>query len=318
MSEIRESIASYGLHAGNDAPKNNIFSHVGIVGCGFLGQAIALLCARRGFDVVFLELSQQRVDQAMDGMSHALDLEIERWGLTDSEKKSILSRISGTTVYADLAKSDIVIEAIKSRTREKCVPDRKSIFKKAEEVVSEECLIVTNSTTLVITELAAELDHPERCASLHFIFPVEDAEIVEVARGLHTSEAAYERVQRFAKMLKKTVIPVVESPGIISTRLIAPMINEACSILMEGVATKEDIDTTMRLGMGNSMGPFEAADLFGIDRVTRWLDNLYNEFGNTRYKASPMLKKLMRAGKTGRSVGEGFYKYDKYGSKIHD
>ncbi|MBR9999470.1 MAG: hypothetical protein KFF73_10885, partial [Cyclobacteriaceae bacterium] len=255
-------------------------------------------------------------DDAIRGISRALDRMIERWGMTDSDKRAILSRIKGTTEYKDLKGCDIVIEAVKSKTREDSVELRKNIFREIEKVVDVKTIIATNSTTLVITELSSELDHPERCVSLHFISPAADVPVVEVARSLHTSDEAYKKVCKFARLLGKRIIPVIESPGIISTRLIAPMINEACEILMEGVADMEDIDATMKIGYGFPYGPFEMADKIGIDVVVWWLDNLYKEFGDIKYKASPMLKKRVRANHRGRDTGVGFYKYDPEGRRI--
>jgi 3-hydroxybutyryl-CoA dehydrogenase len=152
--------------------------------------------------------------------------------------------------------------------------------------------------------------------SLHFLSPADKIPIVEIARGLNTSDDTYEKVCQFAKMFGKKVVPVIESPGIISTRLIAPLINEACEILMEGIGKMEDIDDTMKMGFGFPLGPFESADKIGLDTIVRWLDNLYNEFGDLKYKASPLLKKMVRANHIGRETFRGFYKYDEEGKRI--
>ncbi|BDD04702.1 3-hydroxyacyl-CoA dehydrogenase family protein [Aureibacter tunicatorum] len=318
MSEIVESIEGYGLKINNsDQQKSsNIFAKVGVVGCGILGQEITRLAAQNGLEVVFIEISEARIKEAFEAFEMVFDSEIDRWGMTESEKKSILSKIKGTTDYQELAGCDIVIESIKSKSREDSIEIRKRIFKNIEEFVSEDTIIATNSTTLVITELSNELDHPERCLSLHFLSPATEANVVEVVRSLYTVDSAYEKVEAFARLLNKKVIPVQESPGVISTRLIAPIINEACSILMEGVGKVEDIDSTMKLGFGFPLGPFEMADKYGLDTVVRWLENLYKEFGNTRYKASPLLKRMVRANRLGRETGQGFYTYDKDGYKI--
>jgi len=190
------------------------------------------------------------------------------------------------------------------------IPIRKEIFKKIEEVVDQTCIIATNSTTLVITELSNELEYPERCVSFHFLSPVQESQVVEVVCGLYTSTTSFERVCQFAKMIDKRVVRVTESPGIISTRLVAPLINEACRMLMEGVGSVEDIDTTLKLGFGFPHGPFEMADKYGLDRVVRWLDNLYAEFGELHYKASPTLKKMVRGNRLGMVTRKGFYEYD--------
>ncbi len=317
MAEQVEPIEEYTLKTkSEEVGRHETINKVGIVGCGNLGQEIARIISNHGIDVVFLELSNQKIEDAINGIRRDLDNQIERWGMTESDKRAILSRIKGTLEYKDLKGSQVVIEAVKSKTREDSVELRKKIFKEIERVVDEKAIIATNSTTLVITELGSELDHPDRCVSLHFLSPARDVPIVEVARSLHTSDEAYKKVCKFARLLGKTIIPVVESPGVISTRLIAPMINEASEIMMEGVASMHDIDNTMKLGFGFPYGPFEMADKIGIDIVVRWLDNLYREFGDIKYKASPMLKKRVRANHLGRNTGVGFYKYDGEGKKI--
>jgi len=291
-------------------------SKVAIIGGGYLGQEIIRTVARHGLDVVFIDLNEQIIKTTMNSISSELDHLTERWELTVGEKKAIMSRIKGSLDYADLADADLIIEAIKSRTREAMVEVRKEVFKKIEAQVSDQAIIATNSTTLVITELSSELRSPERSVSLHFISPVHESKVVEVVCGLHTSKEAFEKVCRFAEIIGKRVIRVTESPGIISTRLVAPLINEACGILLEGVGTVEDIDTTLKLGFGFPLGPFEMADKYGIDRVVRWLDNLYAEFGNLRYKASPILKKMERANHIGIASRCGFYRYNEKLIKI--
>ena len=312
-----EPIERYALKSsGDEKRESDTFTKVGIVGCGILGQEIARMVSSYGIDVIFLELSNAKIHEAIKGIKRDLKHMIKRWGMTDSDKRAIMSRIHGTLDYEDLRGCEVVIESIKSKTREQSVDTRKEIFKNIEKVVDSKAIIATNSTTLVITELASELKNPERCVSLHFISPAGDIPLVEVAKSLYTSDDAYKRVCRFTRLLGKRIVPVIESPGIISTRLIAPMINEACEILMEGVADMVDIDDTMKIGYGFPLGPFEMADKIGLDMVIRWLDNLYREFGDIKYKASPMLKKRVRANHLGREAGIGFYKYDEERKRI--
>lgn len=309
MAEIIvEPIEKYALSK-KDKPKT-LFSKVGIVGCGSTGQAIARIIACKGIEVVFVELSEQAVKHAMDEMSRYFDRMIDRWGMTPGEKRSILSRIKGTLKYEDLSDCDLVIESILSKTRENAIDIRKEVFKKIEKHVAPEAIIATNSTTIIITELSAELQHSERCVSLHFSTTSPDARIIEVVRGLTTSDEAYEKVLKFGKLLSKTVIPVEESPGLISVRLFVVLLNEACQILVEGVAKKADIDQTMASGFGSKLGPFQMADKIGLDKVLRWMDNLYGEFGDVRYKATPMIKRMVRANLLGRKSRKGFYVYD--------
>ncbi|MGF1584758.1 MAG: 3-hydroxyacyl-CoA dehydrogenase family protein [Bacteroidales bacterium] len=309
-----EPIEQYGLSQ-KDRPKT-LFSKVGIVGCGSVGQAIARIISCRGIEVVFIELSESLIKQSIDSIGCQLDRMIQRWGMTPGEKRSIMSRIRGTLDYEDLADCDLVIEAILSKTRENSVGVRKEVFRRIEKYVTPESIIATNSTTIVITELSSELEHKERCVSLHFSTTSPDAGILEVARGLYTSDEAYSRVLTFGKLLSKVVIPVEESPGLISVRLLVVLINEACHILGENVATKENIDLTMSSSLSTKQGPFEMADRIGLDRVLRYMENLFNEFGDIRYKANPQIKRLVRANQLGRKTGKGFYEYDENGARI--
>ena len=318
MEELVEPIENYALRKEKIKPVSGktSFNKVGLIGCGYIGQNIARMSSRHGLDVVFIEVSEEKIKQSFHNLSKDLDWLIERWGMTESEKRAILSRIKGSLDYSELKTCDIVIEAIKAPDRTDSIEIRKSIYNKIEENVNEDTIIATNTSTLLITELTADLKHPERCVSFHFISPAPESRIVEVVKGLYTSEQVYEDVVKFARLLDKTIISVNESPGIISTRLIVPLINEACEILMEGVGSMEDIDSTMTLGFGLPLGPFAMADKLGLDKVVRWLDNLYKEFGDVKYKTSPLLKKLVRAHQLGRTTGKGFYEYDQEGNKI--
>jgi len=314
MKEIVEPIEQYALSK-KDRPKT-LFSKVGIVGCGTVGQTIAVLVATHDIEVVFIEIEQEKIDAAYKGMEAALDHKINHWGMTINEKKLILSRIKGSLKCSDLQGCDLVLEAVKSKSREQRVSIRKDIFKRIEAQVSPETIIATNSTTVVITELSSELKHKDRCVSLHLSTSNPSANIMEVVKGLYTSDETYRNVEKFAKLIGRKMIPVDESPGLISVRLFASLINEACEVLMESVGTKEDIDLAVRAGLGLGRGPFELADKIGLDKVVRWLDNLYNEFGDMRYKASPILRKKVRANQLGRSTGKGFYEYTPEGIRI--
>lgn len=314
MADSIEKLEDYGLSKDNK-PKT-LFSRVGIVGAGSVGQNIARMVSSKGLDVVILDLTQQKIDQAIQDLAKELDRMIERWGMTNSEKLGILSRIKGTISYSDFSGCDIVIEAIKSSTREQSHDIRADILKMIEDNVDKDAIIATNSSTHVITELTADLKYKERCLSFHFLTPEADARVVEVVKGLYTSQEAYDNTLKFANLIGKKVVPVKESPGIISTRLIVPFINEACEILMEGVGSMEDIDLTMKVGFGLPLGPFEMADKIGLDKILRWCENLYDEYGDIKYKSSPLLKKLVRANQWGRRTGRGFYEYNKDGVKI--
>ncbi len=314
MSKIIEPIEEYGLSKKN-RPKT-LFSKVGIVGCGSKGQVIARMISCAGIEVVFIEVSEERINAAINAIGSELDEMIDRWGMTSGEKRAILSRITGKVGCENLAECDLVIEAIRSKTREHRVEVRKNLFKEIEKYVSPNTIITSNTTTIVITELASDMDHKDRCMGLHFTATSPDASIIEAVRGLHTSDDVFKNIEKFVGMLKKTIIPVEETPGLVSIRLAIALINEASELLIEGVSSKENIDLTMRAGFGAQNGPFEMADKMGLDKVLRWMDNLYAEFGDMKYKASPMIRKLVRANQLGKKTGKGFYTYNEEGKKI--
>ncbi len=316
MTEVIEPIENYGLNP--DLRPKVLFSRVGIVGCGEVGRTLSIILASRGLEVQFIEVNEQKVKYALEKLSENLDKIINKWGMTSGEKRAILSRIKGSIVCGDLAGCDLVIEAVHSKDRENSRDLRKTIFEKIESVVSPETIIATNSTTIVITELSAEMEYPERCVSMHIFTNIPNVSVFEVVKGFHCSDETSKRLEIFSKLLGKKMIIVEESPGLISVRLLGTMINEACKMYLEGVGTMEEIDEMMRMGLNFPLGPFAIADKIGLDKVLRWLDNMYNEFGEPAYKASPILKRLVRARFMGRKAGKGFYQYDLQGNIIKE
>ncbi len=306
MGEVLEDYA-----LSKRARKKGSLKKVGIIGCGTLGQEIAHVVSKNGIEVVFVDVSEERVTQVFLELNESLDEVINKWGLTVSEKRAILSRIHGTTEYHDISDCDLVIESINSRKPGTSLELRKDIFRKVEAVVSEETLITSNTSTLIISDLASALEHPDRAVGLHFLSPASTVKIIEVVRGIHTSDHAFDFAVKFARMLDKKVISLIESPGNISTRLIVTLINEACETLMEGVSSASNVDETMRLGFGMQFGPLELADRIGLDKIIRSMENLYQEFGEYKFKPNPIIKRLARAGKIGKKTGIGFYKYNK-------
>lgn len=311
---VYEPIEEFGL-VKKDRSKA-LFSKIGIVGCGLIGQNMARVASFYGLEVVFIEVNDEKILDAFMGIEKILDDRIEHWGLTEGEKRAILSRIKGTMDYKDLSGCDFVIEAIRAIDRGTKVKERKNIFHKIEEVVDEDCIIATNSTTIIITELSSDLVHRERCVSLHFFVSSQEARIMEVVRSLYTSDESYQKVCKFITLINRKIVRVEESPGLVSVRLFVVLLNEACDILMESISTVDDIDQTMKIGFGMRLGPFEVADKMGLEKVVRWMDNIYDEFGDIRYKPNPYLRKLVRAKHMGIDSGEGFYKYDENGKKI--
>ncbi len=282
---------------------------VGIVGAGAMGQEIALVVSQAGLDVVYIDISEERIAEINARMGRLLDEIISKWGMTQNEKKLILSRITGSVDYHDIFDCNIIIETINTKKRGTNLDLRKEVFKKIEQAVHPEAVILSNTATLMISDIAAVLKHPERAMGMHFISPVRKVKIVEIVRTFHTSEATVNCVLKFAQLIGKTPINCGESPGNVTTRMIVPIINEACELIMEGVATVSDVDLAMREGYGLQFGPFEMADRIGLDKVLKWMDNLYDEFGELKYKPSPLIKRMVRANLVGRRVGEGFYRY---------
>ncbi len=287
-----------------------VLQKVGLVGCGSIGQEIALWVSQKGIEVTFIDLSDERVEEVLSRMSQSLDDLINKWGMTSSEKKLVLSRIKGSIDYNDLSDCDIIIETINSKKPGTSLEERRGVFTAIEKVVGEKTVITSNTATLPISELSSVLQRPERALGMHFISPIAKINIVEVVRHFHTNDESYEMVKKFAGMIGKKVIDVNESPGNISTRMILPLVNEACAILMEGVASVDDIDEVLMEVTGNTFGPFEMADRYGVDKILKWMDNLYTEFGENKYKPSPVIKRMVRAKMYGRRVGEGFYHWE--------
>ena len=314
--EIIEAIERYGLSKRNR--KRTLFSRIGVVGCGKEGSVIATRAALKGIEVVFLEPNQERIENAYKRIEEQLNKKIQNWGLTENEKKAIIGRIQGTSNYEDFSGCDFAIEAIRydDQTGERQVTQRKEVFRKLEEVLSQRAIIASNVSTVVVTELAAEMEHQDRCIGLHFLSNIPDSHIIEIVRGLNTSDDTYNKVCQFARMINHEFVQVTESSGLISLRLFLIQLNEACSMLMEGVAAVEDIDRVLTVGFGHRQGVFRTADQIGIEKIVKLLENLYEEYGHVKYKPSPILLRLSRAKLWGISKGKGFYTYDESGNII--
>ncbi len=277
-----------------------------------MGRGISQLLAAAGIEVTLVDLKEEILEQSMRHLSEEMDAEIEKWGMTISEKKAILSRIRGTTEYQDFDKADLVIEAVPEDLELK-----RDIFEKLDRLTRPEIILVSHTSTLSVTEIAAATTRPEKVIGLHFLPPVTKIPLVEVVRGLKTSKETINVIKEFAEEhLGKTVVTVYEYPGYVTTRIIVPLLNEAMHVLMEGIASAEDIDIAMKLGYGFNVGPLALADMMGLDEVMSWMENLLNELSEHKYNPCPLLRKLVRAGYLGRKTGQGFFKYDEEGNKI--
>ncbi len=312
---IKEPIEKYGLN--NKDRKKTLFSRIGVVGCGKDGSFIVTVAASNGMEVVFLEPSEGRIQNAYARIEEKLNKRIESWGLTESEKKAILARIKGTTRYEDFAGCDFVIEAIRyDDMGVRSVTARKEVFAKLEEILDEKAIIASNVATIFVTELANELKHKERTIGVHFMTNVPGSNIIEIVPGLDTSDETYNLVCHFAQMINFDYVHLLESAGLVSLRLFFAQLNEACSMLMEGIASVEIIDRVLTVGFGHKQGVFRTADQMGIEKIVHLMENMFNEYGNMKYKPSPVLNRMYRGNQYGISKGKGFYEYDETGNII--
>lgn len=315
MSEtIIEPIEKYGLNISAKDVKKALFSKIGVVGAGKEGRTIINLTASAGMEVVFMEESPQRIEYVMNELSKSLDTKIQNWGLTQSEKKGILNRITPTLRYEDFGGCDLVIECTRySETGRRSTPLRKNIFKKLEEILDTDAIIATNGSTVIISELAAALEHKERCVSLYFPVSHPDARILEIVSGMHTSEEVYNKMEIFAKLISYTPHKINESNGNVSLRLVATILNEACQILLERVTSLKDVEETFTIIYGQRYGIFQLADIVGIERLVMLMEAMFNDFGDKKYKPNPILWKLYRSNQLGVRTRKGFYLYDENG-----
>jgi 3-hydroxybutyryl-CoA dehydrogenase len=307
---ITEAIEPFGLSSKNR--KKSLFSKIGVVGAGRDGRNIIRLTSTAGLEVIFVEVSQERIDFAFSRISEGLDSRIENWGLTPGEKKAILGRIRGSLDFSDLQDCDFVIECVRydNVTGERSILLRKEAFKEIEKVVLPEAIIATNATTVIISELASELKHKDRCVSLHFPVAHTDARILEVVRSLYTSEEVYQKVLRFARLIKYETIDVHESNGLVGMRLMAVLLNEACQMVLENVSDMESIDRLTEVVYGMRNGIFKVADTIGIEKIVPLMEDMFNEYGDSKYKPSPLLWRLYRTQQLGMRTAKGFYLYE--------
>lgn len=304
-----DSIEQFALNR-KVSSEHTLFAKIGIVGCGKEGSNIARICASAGIEVYFCEINQERVDNAFERITEALNTKIESWGLTEGEKKTILSRIHGSVDINTLADCEFVVEAVRyDITGVRDTELRKQTFRQLERILPPNVIIASNAATIIISELAADLQYKERCICVHFLVLQSDCGILEITKGIFTEQWVLDKVKQFAKLINHIPIEVGESAGMISLRLFLVMLNEASQMIMEGIGTLEDIDTIVNKGFGMNSKLFASADLIGIEKVIVLMQNLYDEYGAQKYKPSPVLMKLFRAKRYGISTGQGFYKY---------
>lgn len=280
--------------------------NVTVIGSGTMGNGIAQVFAQTGYDVNLVDVNQELIGMAMARISKNLDRMIKKEKLTEAGKEEAIKRINGGTDIGVAASSQIVIEAVTENLGIKV-----ELFKKIDEICSGDVLFGSNTSSLPITRLAAGTKHPEKFIGMHFMNPVPMSRLVEVIRGMATSDDTCAVVTELAKKLGKTPVEVNDFPGFIANRILMPMINEAIFAHMEGVGTVEAIDEVMRLGMAHPMGPLTLADFIGLDVCLAILEVMHDGIGDPKYRPCPLLIKMVQAGYLGRKTGRGFYVYDK-------
>ena len=281
------------------------FRKLGIVGGGTMGKSLAEKAASVGIDVVVVEVSQDKADRARQELVAALDRELEKWGITASEKKVVLARVRFTADPGELAATDVVVEMVTED-----LGTKRKVMKQLGELCPPDRVLVTNTSTLSVTEIAAASGRPDRVLGMHFMRPITRTPVVEMVRGTATSDATYEHALALAHALEKTPIRVAERPGYVVTRVILPLLNEAIQVVQEGVASAEDVDLALRLAHQFRVGPLEYADRIGLDKVLGWMEHLHRELGGERYKPCLLLRELVEAGHLGCRSGRGFFVYE--------
>jgi 3-hydroxybutyryl-CoA dehydrogenase len=277
---------------------------VAVIGAGTMGNGIAHAFARAGYRVILRDVEQRFLDRGMKAIANNLGREVSKAKITEAEKAAALARIHPSTDIVTVMGADFAVEAVPEQRDLKV-----RVLKDADAVLGPGVILASNTSSISISELAAETSRPDRFVGMHFMNPVPVMVLVEVIRGRATSDATFHTTMALCEKLGKTPVGVNDAPGFVSNRVLMPMINEAAFAVMEGVATPEAVDAVMKLGMNHPMGPLELADLIGLDVCVDILDVLHKGFGDPKYSACPLLKEYVAAGRLGRKSGHGFYKY---------
>ena len=277
---------------------------VGIIGAGTMGNGIAQACATSGIQVVMVDISDAAVAKGIATVSGSLERLLKKEKITAADRDAALARIKGSTSYEDLKLAQLVIEAATENQDLKI-----KILKQIDAIVPADVIVASNTSSISITKLAAVTSRPDRFIGMHFFNPVPMMALVEIIRGLQTSDATHDAVHAMAKTLGKTPITVKNAPGFVVNRILVPMINEALFVLSEGLATAEDIDAGMKLGCNQPIGPLALADMVGLDVCLAVMEVYLSEFGDSKYRPCPLLREMVAAGRLGRKTGRGVYQY---------
>ncbi|WP_219061771.1 3-hydroxybutyryl-CoA dehydrogenase [Pseudomonas sp. UMAB-08] len=275
-----------------------------VIGAGTMGNGIAQVCALAGINVTLIDISDEALAKGLSALTANLDRQLRKETITAAEKQGALARISLSTDYAALNGAELVIEAATENLELK-----KRILKRIDDTVSDDCVIATNTSSLSITELAAVVNHPARFIGLHFFNPVPMMALLEVIRGLQTSDTTHALALKLADHIGKSAVTARNSPGFVVNRILCPMINEAIFVLQEGLANAKDIDTGMQLGCNHPIGPLALADLIGLDTMLAIMESFHDGFNDPKYRPAQLLKEMVAAGYLGRKSGRGFHVY---------
>mgnify|MGYP005606424257 FL=1 len=276
-----------------------------VIGAGQMGGGIAQVLATSGYEVYLHDLKEEFVDKGVAVIQKNLNRLVEKGKLTEENQRQIVEHIIPSTDLNNAAKVDLVIEAAVEN-----MTIKQKLFKDLDVIAQEHTILATNTSSLPITEIAAVTGRPEKVIGMHFMNPGPVMQLIEIIRGLATSDEVYQTIEDLSKSLNKVPVEVNDFPGFVANRILLPMINEAIYTLYEGVATKESIDDVMKLGMNHPMGPLTLADFIGLDTCLYIMETLYEGFGDSKYRPCPLLRKYVKAGWLGKKSGRGFYSYE--------
>lgn len=277
---------------------------IGIIGSGIMGSGIAQVCALSHLQVTMIDISEEALQKGQHSISSSLEKLVTKTKINQNQMDDALQHIHTSMDYSSLKGLDLVIEAATEN-----LVIKEKILKQVDDTVETSTIIATNTSSISITELASKISHPERLVGMHFFNPVPLMSLVEIIRGLQTSDATYAAIAELVKAIDKHPISVKNSPGFVVNRILLPMINEAFFVLSEGLASPEDIDAGMKLGCNHPIGPLALADMIGIDTCLAIMQVLFNHFNDSKYRPAPIMRELVSAGRLGRKSGHGVYQY---------